>query len=118
MTVLTFALWLLNLLLDTIGQLAFKQAARATVDEPARRAWQTMLGRPWVWMGVGCYCIEFFSWLAFLTLMPLGAAVLLATINIVTVSLGGWLLFGELPTRLRLCGTTLVAAGVAMVGLG
>ena len=115
MTAFTASLWLLNLLLDTTGQLAFKKAAGGHSDA---NSWRTMLASPWVWLGIACYCVEFFSWLAFLTLVPLAAAVLLATTNIITVALGGWLLFNERPKPLRLCGMALVAAGVAMVGLG
>lgn len=118
MTAFTAGLWLLNLLLDTGGQLAFKRAASGPVEDSGLRSWRAMAGKPWVWLGIACYCVEFFSWLAFLTLVPLAAAVLLATTNIVTVTLGGWLLFDERPTRLRLCGVALVGAGVAMVGSG
>ncbi|MEO8858626.1 MAG: EamA family transporter [Burkholderiaceae bacterium] len=118
MTALTVALWLLNLVLDTAGQLAFKQAARGAPGSAQGPSWRVMLLRPWVWFGIACYCIEFFSWLSFLTLVPLSAAVLLATTNIVTVALGGWVLFGERPTRMRTCGIALVAAGVVMVGVG
>lgn len=118
MTAVTLGLWLLNLVLDTVGQLAFKKAAGATSAHAEGLSWRAMVGRPWVWLGIACYCIEFFSWLMFLTLVPLAAAVLLATTNIVTVAIGGWILFGERPTRLRTCGMALVAAGVVMVGIG
>ena len=118
MTAFTASLWLLNLLLDTTGQLAFKKAAGGQSPDSGSNSWRTMLASPWVWLGIGCYCVEFFSWLAFLTLVPLAAAVLLATTNIVTVALGGWLLFDERPKPLRICGMALVAVGVAMVGLG
>ena len=110
------SLWLLNLFLDTTGQLVFKRAA---VDgHGAVQSWPSMLRQKWVWLGVLCYGIEFFCWLAFLTLMPLSAAVLLSTANIITVAIGGWLLFGERPTMLRSCGMALVAIGVFLVGAG
>ena len=118
MTAFSASLWLLNLLLDTTGQLAFKKAAGGNSPDCGANSWRTILASPWVWLGIGCYCVEFFSWLAFLTLVPLAAAVLLATTNIVTVALGGWLLFGERPRPLRVCGMALVASGVAMVGFG
>ena len=112
------ALWLLNLLLDTVGQLAFKRAASEPDEAVAASQWRAMLSGPWVWIGIGCYCLEFFSWLAFLTLMPLSVAVLLASANILTVALGGWLLFQEYPNRMRICGMALVATGVLLVGAG
>ena len=118
MTGITTGLWLLNLLLDTAGQLAFKKAAIGSAGAVGALAWRAMLVRPWVWLGIGCFCVEFVSWLAFLTLVPLSSAVLLASFNVVTVAFGGWLFFGERPTPLRVCGMALVAVGVVLVGLG
>ena len=113
----TLALWLLNLVLDTAGQLAFKGAAA----RPAARGtagWLGLARDPRVHVGVGCYCAEFVGWLAFLTRVPLSTAVLLSSLNIVTVMLGGRLLFGEPGGRLRTTGILLVAAGVALAGAG
>lgn len=114
---MALALWLLNLVLDTAGQLAFKAAAARPLGRgPAK--WLGVMRDPWVHAGVACYCAEFAGWLAFLTLVPLSTAVLLSSINVVTVTLGGRLLFGEPGGRLRTTGILLVAAGVALAGAG
>ncbi len=110
-------LWLLNLVLDTTGQLAFKAAA-SDGGAGAEWTWRRMARRPWVWLGVGCYCVEFLTWLAFLTLVPLSEGVLLACVNIVSVMLAGRWLFGERLSPLRTVGILLIAAGVAVVGIG
>ena len=111
-------LWLMNVIVDTGGQLAFKAAAgdRAAGDGLAR--WKYMAARPWLWLGVGCYVIEFLVWIAFLSLIPLSEGVLLGSINIVAIMIAGRFLFGEKLTRLRVIGITLVTLGVAIVGLG
>ncbi len=111
-------LWLMNVIVDTGGQLAFKAAAgdRAAGDGLAR--WKYMAARPWLWLGVGCYVIEFVVWIAFLSLIPLSEGVLLGSINIVAIMIAGRFLFGEKLTRLRVIGITLVTLGVAIVGLG
>jgi len=111
------ALWLLNLALDSAGQLAFKSAAVRPVARGAA-GWLGVARDPRIHLGVACYCAEFVGWLAFLTLVPLSTAVLLSSINIVTVTLGGRLLFGEPGGRLRTTGILLVAAGVALAGAG
>lgn len=111
-------LWLLNIFLDTAGQMAFKSAAVAANRAGVLAAWSHMLRRPWIWVGVGCYCLEFVSWLAFVTAMPLSVAVLLSTLNIATVALGARIFFGERPNCIRLIGIALVAMGVALVGAG
>jgi drug/metabolite transporter (DMT)-like permease len=113
-TILTF--WMLNILLDTGGQLAFKAAARTGGDGMAR--WRAMAGRPWLWLGLGCYVAEFVVWLAFLSLVPLSDGVLLGSVNIIAIMVAGRFLFGEALTRLRVAGILLVAFGVAVVGIG
>jgi drug/metabolite transporter (DMT)-like permease len=108
-------LWVLNVVLDTGGQLAFKAAANAPGDGLAR--WLHMARRPWLWLGIGCYVIEFLIWIAFLSLLPLSEAILLGSINIVAVMVAGRILFGEKLTRLRMAGILLVTLGVAIVGV-
>ena len=108
-------LWVLNVVLDTGGQLAFKAAANAPGDGLAR--WLNMARRPWLWLGIGCYVIEFLIWIAFLSLLPLSEAILLGSINIVAVMVAGRILFGERLTRLRVAGIVLVTLGVAIVGV-
>ena len=114
MSALTVALWLLNVVLDTAGQLAFKAAAG--VHEEGWARWAAMARRPWLWAGIGCYVGEFLAWLAFLSLVPLSEGVLLGSINIVAVMVAGRLLFGERLTPWRLAGMALIAGGVALVG--
>lgn len=108
------ALWLLNLALDTTGQVAFKAAARA----PHAGDWLSLLRSRLVLLGILCYCVEFVTWLAFLSLVPLSVAVLLASVNVVAVMLAGRWIFGEHGGALRTSGILLIAAGVAAVGLG
>ena len=76
-----------------------------------------MAARPWLWLGVACYVVEFVVWIAFLSLIPLSEGVLLGSINIVAIMIAGRFLFGEKLTRLRVTGIALVTLGVAIVGL-
>ena len=114
---LVVTLWVLNVLVDSGGQLAFKAAASepGTLDGMAR--WRFMLARPWLWAGVACYVAEFLLWLAFLSLVPLSDGVLLGSINIVAIMLLGRVLFKERLAPLRVAGIVLVSIGVAIVGL-
>jgi drug/metabolite transporter (DMT)-like permease len=115
---LVFTLWLANVLLDTGGQLAFKAAAGDERAGDGLARWKYMLARPWIWVGMACYVFEFVVWIAFLSLVPLSEGVLLGSINIVAVMLAGRLLFRERLSPLRVAGILLVAAGVAIVGMG
>jgi drug/metabolite transporter (DMT)-like permease len=115
---LTVGLWLANVLVDTGGQLAFKAAAGDPDAGDGLARWRHMAARPWLWIGVGCYVVEFLVWIAFLSLVPLSEGVLLGSINIVAIMLAGRWLFGERLTRLRVAGIVLVSLGVAIVGAG
>ena len=127
---LALLLWAANAVFDTAGQLLLKAAAversgpsPATQQaepqaEPQAMRWQRMAQRPWLWLGVACFVIEFGCWLAFLSLVPLSEGVLLGSINIVVVMIVGRVLFAERLTPLRLTGMLLIAGGVAAVGVG
>jgi drug/metabolite transporter (DMT)-like permease len=117
MPALAIALWVLNGLFDTVGQLCLKATAAdpAAGDSVAR--WQRMVRRPWLWIGAACFVVEFVLWLAFLSLVPLSKGVLLGSINIVVIMIAGRLIFAERLSRLRLAGILMISAGVALVGL-
>jgi drug/metabolite transporter (DMT)-like permease len=111
--------WVLNLVLDSGGHLAFKLAAvESDTDATFLTHWRHMLARPWLWLGVLCFIGEFVAWLAFLSLVPLAQGVLLGMTSIVVVMLGGRIMFHERFTRLRITGMVLIVAGIAIVGMG
>lgn len=118
MTPLALTLWTANIVLDSTGQLAFKAAAGDPRAGDGLARWRWMAARPWLWLGIGCYVLEFLVWVAFLSLLPLSEGVLLGSINIVAIMLAGRWLFGEKLTRLRVLGIALVSLGVAIVGAG
>ncbi|MDB5896299.1 MAG: hypothetical protein JWQ88_3830, partial [Rhodoferax sp.] len=95
LTPLVATLWVMNVLVDSGGQLAFKAAAGDPRAGDGLARWTFMARRPWLWIGVGCYVAEFLLWLAFLSLVPLSEGVLLGSINIVAIMLAGRYLFAE-----------------------
>ena len=113
---LVILLWVLNVLVDSGGQLAFKAAAGDPRAGDGLARWQWMARRPWLWIGIGCYVAEFLLWLAFLSLVPLSEGVLLGSINIVAIMVAGRFLFAEKLSRMRVVGILLVSIGVAVVG--
>jgi drug/metabolite transporter (DMT)-like permease len=116
MTPLVITLWLANVGLDTLGQLAFKAAASDPRAGDGMARWRYMLARPWIWVGVISYVIEFLVWIAFLSLVELSRGVLLGSISVVVIMLAGRILFREKLTPLRVAGCLLVTIGVAIVG--
>lgn len=118
MSQLTLVLWLLNILLDTCGQLAFKAATHNSTRFSGLAYWQHMLRHGWLWLGAGCYVLEFILWLAFLSLVPLSVGMMLGSINVVMVMVAGRIGFKERLSRWRVSGILLIALGVMAVGIG
>lgn len=117
MSPLVILLWISNICLDTLGQVAFKFAAIAPNNRDGWYYWLDLAKNKWIWIGVTSYIAEFLLWLAFLTLVPLSQGVLLASFNIITIMLVGRLIFKELLTTYRLIGMLLITAGVVFVGM-
>ena len=115
---LAIFLWIANVCLDTCGRVAFKAAAasRAGDRKAETGRWSRMLRSAPLWFGVFCFGLEFVAWLALLSLIPLSQAVLIGSINIVTVAIAGNLLFRERMRPLRLAGIALIAVGVGLAG--
>lgn len=116
-TTIIVGLWALNILVDSTGQLAFKAASIEPGQAQGMTRWRHMLRRPWIWVGISCFAIEFVLWLAFLSLVPLAQGVLLGMFSIVAVMVGGRIWFREHFTRLRVAGISLIVLGVAIVGV-
>lgn len=118
MSSVVFVVWFLTILIDTIGQLAFKAAAAQHKNLSGLNYWQKLFKQPWLWAGIFCYIFEFVIWLAFLSLVPLSEGVMLGSINIAVILIAGRLFFNEKLTFNRLAGVVCICIGVAIVGIG
>ena len=117
MSNLAIFFWIANVLLDTVGHLAFKSAATTSHDSELQR-WKRMLSAAPLWIGLACFVFEFIAWFALISLVPLSLAVMIGSINIVAVMLAGRLLFRERLDSFRVIGTCLITVGVALAGGG
>ena len=118
MTISIVPLWALTVALETAGQLAFKTVASYPSAGAGVARWRYMAPRLPLWVGIGCYALQFLAWTAFLSLVPLGRGILLGSINVVVIMLAGRIVFHERLTRMRLVGMGMICLGVAVVGLG
>jgi len=107
--------WILNVIVDTIGHMAFKHAAIIEHETEWRR-WKEMLSSFPLWLGIVCFCLEFALWMVLLSILPLSLGVLLGAINMVAIMFAGRVIFGEMFDPMRVLGMTFITIGVALVG--
>ena len=116
MTPLATLILALNVCCDMVGQLAFKKAAVVAGHLDGFERWKAMFTHYWLWLGVFTYVFEFVLWLGFLSLVPLSVGVLVGSVNILAVMIGGRVFFGERLTPIRTTAIALISIGVALVG--
>jgi len=112
---LAILVWLLNIVVDTVGHMAFKRAAIMEHETEWHR-WKQMLSSFPLWVGIVCFCLEFALWLVLLSLLPLSLGVLLGAINMVAIMVAGRVIFRELFDPMRILGVIFITFGVALVG--
>ena len=110
--------WVLNLVCDTFGQMAFKYASRSTGDLQGLAHWRALARSPLLWLGIFAFVFELLFWLSFLSEVPLAMGLFIGCANIVSVLLFGHWLFDEPLPKNRLMAIGLIVVGVAMVGWG
>jgi drug/metabolite transporter (DMT)-like permease len=112
---LAILVWIMNIVVDTVGHMAFKSAA-ITDHESEWHRWKKMLSSIPLWVGIVCFCLEFVLWLVLLSILPLSSGVLLGTINMVAIMVAGRVLFRELLDPMRVLGMIFIILGVVLVG--
>ena len=118
MSPLATLLWITNLVLDTVGQLAFKAASIDATKQQEKQRWVALAGSIFLWVGISSFIGEFFLWLGFLSVVPLSQGVLVGCVNIIGIMIGARICFNEYITFPRVCALSFIALGVFCVGWG
>ncbi|MEO8316477.1 MAG: hypothetical protein ABI645_16990 [Pseudomonadota bacterium] len=116
----TVLLLIVCLTCDAAGQLSFKQAAsKVSASESNWQVrWRQFAAEPWIWAGIAFFVLEFFLWLAVLSLLPLSQGILLGSASTLVILIAGRVFFVERLGPMKVLGASLIALGVAVVGLG
>lgn len=119
MTPTVILLIALCIVLDVIGQLAFKLGLDRLPEHVGgfrlRHFSRQIAGAPLLWCGVACYSVLFVSWLEVLSLAPLSLVFPAISLSYCGVVLGGRLVLGETVSRRRWLGTVVITTGVMLV---
>ena len=120
MTITAWVLLLIVLLLDTGAHLLLKAASmRAQALEQQRGGFiLALLRQPTLWIAIPAFVGLFFTWIGFISNVPLSQGVMVGSISIVGVMICGRIFFGERITPPRALAIVLVSTGVLLVGWG
>ena len=109
-------LWGVFVALDSISHIAFKAGGSALAGVDFGFAWfDRFLATPAIWVGIAGYVVAFVLWIAILQGSELTRAFTLQGVSFATVPLGGWLLFGEHISPMRVAGIALIIVGVTLI---
>jgi drug/metabolite transporter (DMT)-like permease len=112
--------WLLlgaMLVFETASHLLLKaSAARAHADTRDMHYIRRMFRVPIFWLALACFLAMMVVWIGFYSVVGLGEGVMMGSITIAGVMIGGRIFFGEKLTPARALAALLIGAGVVMVG--
>lgn len=120
MTVLSFALLLVAIVLGTAGQLLLKAGTNAvgpfafTLDNVLPVGARLAL-EPRILGGIGCYVVSLVVWIMALSRSEVSVAYPMLSIGFALNAALAWWLLGEAVTPLRLAGIGVIIAGVYLV---
>lgn len=118
MTLLATLIWLLNVMTTCLGHLFLKKGVTSVDESSFFQNWKKVIKNKWIWIGSGLFVFEFFTWLIFLSLVPLSVAVLLTSSDTILLILAGAFFFDEKLTWTRLFAAFCITLGVILVGWG
>ncbi len=118
MTLTAWLLLLAVLVLDTGSHLLLKSASMRAKTSDGSAFIVALLVQPLLWLAIFAFVALFLAWLGFLSLVPLSQGVMVGSITIAGVMIGGRIFFGESITPSRALAVGLIGTGVLLVGLG
>ena len=115
---LTATLLLAAVLIGTAGgQLLFK-AASLRGARAGSSYWLALAVDPVLWLALLVYVTELVLYMAFLSIVPLWQGVMVVSLDLLLVMIGGRIFFAEALTLPRVAAVSLIAGGVFLVGWG
>jgi len=98
---------------DTMGQISFKMTAEEAMPLASGIDWLLrVLATPWVYVAICGYLGAFFTWMTLLRRAPVGPAFAAAHMEVVSVMIASYFIFGEKPDAPRLIGAALIICGI------
>ena len=112
-----YLLLTINILLMSIGQLLFKQAANFLNNNTQLNLLSKYLLNPWFYGAVFSFALSTFIWVRILTQMKLSVAYPILSISYILTTAGAILLFDEKLSILNFFGILCIMIGVSLVSI-
>ncbi len=106
-----------NIILMTIGQLFFKQAALFVNSNQNLNLITRYLFNPWFYGAVSFFALSTFIWVQILTSMKISVAYPLLSISYILTALGAYYFFGERLNPINIAGIFLIMLGVSLISV-
>lgn len=112
-----YLLLTINILLMSIGQLLFKQAANFFNNNGNLSFLSKYLTNPWFYGAVFSFGISTFVWVKILTQMKLSIAYPILSISYILTTIGAMLLFNEKLSLMNFFGILFIMIGVSFISI-
>lgn len=112
-----YLLLFINILLMTIGQLFFKQAAIFLNQHENLNFIYKYLFNPWFYAAISFFAVGTLTWTQILTTMRLSVAYPILSISYILTALGAYYFFGERLGAVNIAGILLIMLGVSLVSV-
>ncbi len=105
----------INIVLMTVGQLFFKQAAIFLNQHGDLNFVSRYLFNPWFYAAISFFAVGTLTWTQILTSMKISVAYPLLSVSYILTALGAYWLFGEKLSLLNMSGILFIMIGVSLV---
>ena len=103
---------------DTFAQICFKLTANHAMPPEMNLAWiLRVLSTPWVYGAIACYIGAFVTWMTLLEHAPIGPAFAASHLEVISVMLLSWAIFGDHIGATQLAGAALIIAGIVCLAI-
>jgi multidrug transporter EmrE-like cation transporter len=112
-----YFLILINILLMSIGQLFFKQAAIFVNENEKLNIVTRYLFNPWFYAAIFFFASSTFIWVQILTKMKISVAYPILSISYILTALGAYYFFGEKLSPTNIAGIFVIMFGVSLISV-
>jgi len=112
-----YLLLIVNIILMSIGQLFFKQAAIFVNGNERLNLITRYLFNPWFYAAIFFFATATFTWVQILTKMKISVAYPILSISYIITALGAYYFFGERLNSINIAGIFIIMLGVSLISI-